>query len=52
MRKGNSYEFIRDVKAIHVIKTLFKYKKIGKEKVMDKANEYVNTFKEEHNIKC
>jgi len=30
----------------------FNYKKIGKEKAMEKASEYVNTFKEEHDIKC
>ena len=29
----------------------FRYKKIGKEAAMDKANEYVKTFKEEHDIK-
>ena len=30
----------------------FRYKRIGKEKAMEKANEYVNKFKEEHDIKC
>ena len=28
----------------------FRYLKIGKDKAMDKANEYVRQFKEEHNI--
>jgi len=30
----------------------FRYKRIGKEKAMEKANEYVKKFKEEHDIKC